>query len=486
MATTLDVVLLFDTEDVFSPPEVGNDDSILELATILTEEGLRGTFLFIGDRALQLRARGRHDVIAAVSAHEVGLHTRSARHPCGPEYVQNRSWEDGLAETLRREADGVAIIREVFGQPARALSAHYDYATPHAQCAAGALGLPYIYAYAAAPPRYSLSWYAGALGLPWSSPTLDPATPFLGYFDGFDSLYPDDAAFEAQWRRLGAHIDACLNGDQPLLSLLLYHPQRVRLAEFIDRYWTANGVNLPPEQWGRYGQPARYTAAQVATALANFRRLARRLRADPRLRPVTVGEVARAYGTQPEEISRADLLAASQAIADADEILLHERYSPAEILVALAHAVVRYAADGRVPPAVPRANVLGPTANLIWYPEVGAYAWDALLQRAGQLLNHVEVTGYLPAMLGKPGERVGANHLYGALAHVYLALNAGGAPTSVPLRPRGRYPRLAEAIGLRYLRAAEGDLLDPELNVDALYRYGKLQTWTLKAAHHSS
>jgi hypothetical protein len=39
----LDVLLCFDTEDIFSPPEVGNDDSILELATILTTEGLRGT-----------------------------------------------------------------------------------------------------------------------------------------------------------------------------------------------------------------------------------------------------------------------------------------------------------------------------------------------------------------------------------------------------------------------------------------------------------
>lgn len=40
----LEVVLLFDVEDIFSPSEVGNDDSIQELATILTEEGLRGTF----------------------------------------------------------------------------------------------------------------------------------------------------------------------------------------------------------------------------------------------------------------------------------------------------------------------------------------------------------------------------------------------------------------------------------------------------------
>ncbi len=50
------------------------------------------------------------------------------------------------------------------------------------------------------------------------------------------------------------------------------------------------------------------------------------------------------------------------------------------------------------------------------------------------------------------------------------------------MRPMRRYPRLAESIGLRYVRAVEGDLVDPDLNVDALYRHGKLQTWTLKPA----
>ncbi len=152
MAAQLDVVLLFDTEDIFSPPEVGNDDSIKDLATILTEEGLPGIFLLIGDRALHLRERGRQDVVDALAPHEVGLHTRSARHPCSPEYVQGKSWEGGVAIALRHEREGVAIVEDVFGRPACALSTHYEYATPHSQRAAALLGLPYVYAFPAAPP----------------------------------------------------------------------------------------------------------------------------------------------------------------------------------------------------------------------------------------------------------------------------------------------------------------------------------------------
>ena len=35
MTSALDILLLFDTEDTFSPPEVGNDDSIKELADLM-------------------------------------------------------------------------------------------------------------------------------------------------------------------------------------------------------------------------------------------------------------------------------------------------------------------------------------------------------------------------------------------------------------------------------------------------------------------
>lgn len=43
--------------------------------------------LFIGDRAELLRERGRWDVVDGLTPHEVGLHTRSARHPSSPEYT---------------------------------------------------------------------------------------------------------------------------------------------------------------------------------------------------------------------------------------------------------------------------------------------------------------------------------------------------------------------------------------------------------------
>lgn len=477
----LDVALFSDVEDIFSPPELGNDDSIKQLATILTEENLRANFLVIGDRALLLKERGRQDVIDSLEPHVVGLHTRSARHPTGPEYVAGMSWDDGVAECLKHEREGAEIIREVFGRPCAALSTHYAYATPHAQHVAAVLGLPFIYAYPAAPPLYSLSWYTGALGLPYDSPTLNNK-PILAYVEGFDDTYPDTKAFEAYLRQLDQRIDACLASGQPFLTLFLYHPQRLRLKDFIDAYWSPNGVNYPKERWGMYGRPRRYTPEQVQTSLANFRRLARWIRHDPRLNVMTVPEVVGKYGQQPASMTRSELVDAAQRITASNSVLIFPRFSPAEITVGLASAVVSSADGGRLPSEVPRENVLGPTRSPIWVPELQGCAHARLVELARQLLDQVKTTGHLPATLGSPLERVGVNHLYRALAESFLALHSGSFLSEIKFTRVPPWPELGPPLGIRFLKAVEAEFMNPDTDVNTLYRDGKLQTWTLKPA----
>lgn len=480
-ARPLDVALFMDVEDIFSPPEVGNDDSIKELATILTQEELRANFLFIGDRALLLKERGRQDVIASLAPHDVGLHTRSARHPTSPEYIAGKTWEEGVALALKHEREGAEILRQVFGKPCAALSSHNVFDTPHSQRAAAVLGLPYVYCYPAAPPLYSISWYAGALGLPYSSPTLKNA-PFRPYFEGFDDNYPDDAKFNAQLGRLDEHINICLDEGQPYLTLFIYHPQLVRLAEFIDTFWWPNGVNYPNERWGMYGRPRGRTPEQVKTALGNFRKLARWLRADKRLNVMTITEVARKYGSEPASIARGELVEAAQAITKGEEILVGPRFSPAEMVVGMARALVDFAEQGKLPDSVQRENVLGPTRNPLWHPEMQRATFAKLIDLARQLLEHVAATGHLPATFGPPLERVGINHLYRAFAESLLATNSGSALPEVKFRRMMPWPALGPAIGTSYLKAVEGEMMNPDTEVNTLYRDGKLQTWTLKPA----
>jgi hypothetical protein len=476
----LDVALFSDVEDIFSPPELGNDDSIKQLATILTEEGLRANFLFIGDRALLLRERGRQDVIDSLAPHDVGLHTRSARHPEVTEYVAGKSWDDGVAECLKLEREGAEIIHDVFGKPCAALSSHCVYDAPHLQHVAAILGLPHVYAYPAAPPRYSLSWYAGALGFPCGSPTLN-GKRILSYYQAFDEIYPDTKQFEAFLRRLDANIEACLKGGQ-FLTLYVYHPQRLRLVDFIDPYWCPNGVNYPKERWGTYGRPRRYTPAQVNTSLTNFRRLARWIRNDPRLNVMTLHEVVQKYGKQPPSITHQELSDAARRITVGDEILIHPRFSPAEVLVALARVLVFFADHNQLPASVPRDNVLGPTRNPIWYPELQGCTHQTLVQLARQLLGQSKTTGQLPATLGEPLERVGINHLYRAFAEAYLAMDSGSTLTEVKFCRMPPWPKIASLIGISYMKQVEGEFMNPDTDVNTLYRDGKLQTWTLKPA----
>jgi peptidoglycan/xylan/chitin deacetylase (PgdA/CDA1 family) len=478
----VDVLVTLDTEGSYLPPDWGIDDAIKEAADVLSEEGVTGSFFFIGDVLDWLRERHRWDVIEAVARHEVGLHGRTDRHPFGAELVQRKSWEDGVQAVLVLEREGAQVVCDLFGRPPCALTAHSCYVTPHLQRAAALLGLPHVYGYPAAPPRYTVSWYAGALGLPAKSPVLPGGPVHRGYFPGFVGRFGDRAAFDERLRALDHHIAACLDEGVPFFLLSTLHPHLLRVDEYTDRFDHPNGVNYPSERWGQYGVPRRHSPAQVRTAIENFRRLVRWIRDDPRLHPTTVAEVARRYGNQPAEIQRDELLSAAQAIRDGSEILLHERFSPAEILVALAQAVVAFDEAGQVPDSVPRVETMGPVRNLPWHTEAQGYTWEAFMGRIREVLGQVAQTGHLPAVLGEPLARVGVNHLYRAVAEAYVAACAGTRLAEVKLRWMRRYPALAEQIGIQYVKDVEGHLMDPDCDVDALYRHGKLQTWTLKPA----
>jgi len=480
-------LLLFDVEDVFSPPELGNDDSIMELADILASHGLKGTFLFIGDRAKSLRDRGRDDVIASLQPHEVGLHTRSAQHPCGPEYVANRTWDEGFVEALQRERDGVAIVERIFGKPAAALSTHWLFTSPHAVAAAGAMGLPYLYALPAAPPHHNLCWYAGALCLPWlKSPDwfreTDQPITHPAYFGDIDDDYADDERFAAMLRRYDAHVDDCIARQQPVLAILMMHPQRLRLAQFIDGFMTPNGVNLPRDQWGSRGRPRQQPPQVVDRIRANFARFAAHIAADKRLNPSGVNEMVRRFGGQPDHISLDDLLAAAAQIVKHRAILLHDRFSPAELTLGMAQAFVHVQEQGRLPDRVTRMQTLGPKRNLIVRPEVAACDHKDLHRLASRLIASVQADGHLPAWLDDLPRRVGVNHLHLLLAEALVAVRDDCPRKNFELFRMPRYPEVAIELGRLFLSIAEGENLDPDLNVDALYRHAKLQTWSLKPA----
>ena len=94
------VVLWFDTEDYILPP---SDDAAKRLAEFLTAEGVPATFKVVGEKARTLERRGRSDVIAAMSRHDIGYHANThSQHPTPAEYESGMDWNAGVAEVVHR------------------------------------------------------------------------------------------------------------------------------------------------------------------------------------------------------------------------------------------------------------------------------------------------------------------------------------------------------------------------------------------------
>jgi len=100
---------------------------------------------------------------------------------------------------------------------------------------------------------------------------------------------------------------------------------------------------------------------------------------------------------------------------------------------------------------------------------------------AQSLLDHAQETGHLPANVALPGgKRVGLGSLYWALAGAYAHIaRCGEAPQAVDLWRFWRQPAGGVMIGQQYAAGGESFLGEPNLDTSRIYRYGKLQTWTL-------
>lgn len=483
---TIDLIICHDTEDVYTPAEAGMDDVPMRLAEIYSQEGITANFMVIAQRAQVLKDRGREDVIAALRQHCIGVHTRWDGQPYDAVVALGKSWDEGLEEVRKLEKEAYSIVAEVFGCQPVCLSAHALNSAPHQHVIARELGLPFNYGYATMPPLYNISRYCGTLNFPYYVAPTNIAMP---YFEGFDDALSHEPDFLRHLERFEGHIDACLAAKQPVLLLHPCHPFKIYSLDWVDFYVSPNGVNIPPEEWPKRRQAGVRPRAQVELALRNFRRLAQYIRRHPHLNVLTIPEAAAKYGQVPSTIGQLDLYAAAQRTCASKEVSLDERFTPAEIVLAWAEALLAFARDEHLPESLPRDNdCLGPVEDpLITPEEPGQIGWQVLLGLAKALLWIAKETGHLPANLSLPGgSRTGLGSVYYLLAQAYLAIvQEGQPPISLDLWRFDRQPRQGIAIGQQFAVLAESQLVKPNLDVSSLYRQGKLQSWTLAPAWYA-
>jgi hypothetical protein len=487
--STIDLIITFDTEDVYYSAEAGRDGVIKDLADILSDEGVPANFILIARRAALLEERGREDIIGALRRHCVGVHTLAHDQPVSAVVAADLDWAGGLEVCRQAEGEAFRVIAEAFNCQPVCLSGHHLYEAPQNYVVAREMGLPYLYGYAAAPPLFSVSRFCGALNISYTSPLIDSRDPFLGYFDGFDDVLSSDPDFDAHLERFARRIDASLVAGYPVLLIHPCHPVKTYTLDWIDSYLTPNGVNIPPEERLKRPSPGLRTLGEMELVRRNFRRLVRFIRNHPQLNVITLPEAVAKFGRFPTEIGRVDLFAAAQRACLLDEVVIEERYSSAEVLMGFAEALLLFAREGHLPESLPRSEVLGPLQDPLIVPEEpGELGWQGLLDLAVALRTDVLASGYLPANVPlRSGARVGLGSLYRACAEAYLiTFRDGQPPEKVELARFDRQPSIGCAIGRRYTQVSDSPMVVPNLNIDRLYRMSKLQSWTLAPAWHAN
>jgi hypothetical protein len=466
----MDTILYFDVEDSVSPPENGADDIVLWLARTLDRHGLKGSFHIIGDKVRTMAQRGRADIFAALRRHDVSSHYNTGSvHPTTTALVAASDWDGGVAIAMEREIPGFADIQRIAGK-CTGLTRHGGSYAPQIVHAAGRdgrvfYGLPFH------PPRHRAFWFAGTLcfsstGLIFTDDNqIGPAA--------LEGVYPDTAAFDAQLITLGDAISQAAT-QWSFTALFGSHPHRMNATQFAcwNHY---HGVNRQPPQ-----PPPLRPLPERQTIRANFERYAAFLASRRELSVQGLDDLQRAYNRRPTHVSRADLVAYARTVLASDDVSMHDSLSPAELLVALAHAVLGES------DAIARPHVIGPkrlpreaqALELSRHDALGLAR--ALLDQVGNVSDRD--TACLPDALPHGGGLIPLSSLLGLWSS---ALTSADATTPLRTAARAAYPRCAQAWRSQIQAMATWRVFPPNLDLSTIIDLSCAQAWSVAPAQQS-
>lgn len=466
------VILAFDTEDVYYPPEYRIDDIPGWLAGIMSEVGVIGTFYVMGEKAETLVDRGRQDVLERMSRHAIASHQQGNRYPLLPQVVEGKNWQEGV-EAVRAYEDWVTEQHfRAFGRAPIGFSRHNCYFAPQHLAVAGERGLSYMYMITQIPGSRQPLWYAGALTFPSEGPNT---------YAGFDRIYSRDEVFEAQLAGLRRFVDERLAAGDDWVTVFGCHPVQVMARDWLEHYTLGSGRARTPQELGWLYQVK--GREEEPRAQANFRRLCQYLKDHPDLMVVGMDEAARLFRAQPERIDRDALIAHAAETVEHGEIRFHPVFSPAELLCGLAESLALAGSGGNLPEAVPRRSVLGPVSRPAIARGLVTVTYEELVAICRELVGQVEGSGHLPANLTLRGEHLGVGQAALLVARAYLAQARYDRYEHLAVPDGPRYPKIAYELDA-WVRRCIGDhwALPLDFSCESLAEQTRLQTWTMKPA----
>jgi hypothetical protein len=215
-------LVVLDTEDFLSDTA---PDAQLWWAELLHKRNIKGSFQMVGEMTRKLKRLGRLDTINAIKKHDIGYHSNyHSVHPTTVEGNAGKTLEEAIIWTQNRDASGLAIVKEVFGQP-------FSYTTPGTSWTPAALiayGLDNIKVSFISPyaTKYKPYWYCGQLN--------------MDYVINFDSIFSPDANIDNYFVKLEASIKKAKENDG--VFVIYTHPGRIYTAQHWDICY-AKGAN---------------------------------------------------------------------------------------------------------------------------------------------------------------------------------------------------------------------------------------------------
>ena len=286
------VFLWFDTEDYILPEA---DDALLRISEFLKNEGVKGTFKIVGEKARVLEKRGRADIIGSLGNHEIGYHTNfHSAQPTPSLYLSDLDWDVGVKEFNRREYQGFQDVRRITGQEV------YCYGQP-----GGSWGPQVFEALRDWGVRVYLDsndiidvnkspfWYAGVLTL--CSLEHEMRVDLRESQD----LDKAKSSFSAARGKIVA-------GSGPGVVSIYYHPCEFVHSEFWDGTNFSKGANPAPEDWKN---PPMKSQEAIETGFSNFEGFIRYIESFSEVEFVTARQALEIFPDQAgmTDFSRADL-----------------------------------------------------------------------------------------------------------------------------------------------------------------------------------
>jgi hypothetical protein len=476
-APRVDVILWFDTEDYLL---LADDDASLRLAKMLTERRIRATFKMVGEKARVLEERHRRDVISALKKHDIGYHSDfHSVHPTPTEYLAECGLLDGMAEFTRREGDGAADVRRIFG--VKTLSCYGQPGSswgPQTMAALKQIGV----APSGVPCYVDEGSHVGLDNKPfWYANTLTVYN--MGRGRGYTRMeLHDPAAVETAKKEVSAMAEKLAQRDGGGLISIFYHPCEWVHQQFWDGVNFSRGANPPREEWKA---PPQRTAAETDSAFQRFGEYVDHIRAIPGVRFVTASDLPEIYAdpVRKEGVTEAELTQIAQRIltnaSGVDfQIAGTKTFSVADQFELLVEAVAAKV-DGRKskfpivargllgPDAVPSTNGLRAASKLAFR--------DALRD----VREFVETQQRVPARVFLGSESVAPADFLRALAAVWLETDARSEVT---------ISNGTQVLAVKYIAKDTpglfgGWVIHKEgFRAPKLMEIARLQAWTLKPA----